>query len=177
MGYDLHITRREHWHDVEGDRIDLAEWQLAVRHDPELHFQPIHDAEGGLRPYTTLIDDIVGQPRFLDISAADLRAEVLNALPTTPLKHRARLLDVYIKLSEDRRDMSAMYWGFQLKKKLHPRVQRPLMRCIWLSRRLGLLEACQDHLRDLEHRFPKEYGDFTKRYPDFLNVPQTSDMT
>jgi hypothetical protein len=36
MGYDLHITRKEFWHDDEGNNITLAEWLEIVDHDPDL---------------------------------------------------------------------------------------------------------------------------------------------
>jgi len=36
MGYDLHITRKDDWDDVEGPRIDLSEWETIIESDPEL---------------------------------------------------------------------------------------------------------------------------------------------
>ncbi len=38
MGYDLHITRREHWADA-GDDISGDEWLTVVATDPELQLQ------------------------------------------------------------------------------------------------------------------------------------------
>jgi hypothetical protein len=39
MGYDLHITRRDHWTD-DGADIALSEWQAIVERDPDLAWQP-----------------------------------------------------------------------------------------------------------------------------------------
>lgn len=40
MGYDLHITRREHWAEDEeaGNDISLEEWRAYVDADPELRW-------------------------------------------------------------------------------------------------------------------------------------------
>lgn len=37
MGYDLHITRKEHWAD-ENSQLDISvhEWEMVVANDPEL---------------------------------------------------------------------------------------------------------------------------------------------
>lgn len=41
MGYDLHITRRQHWCDPDsGADIAPAEWYPLVAHDPELRHAP-----------------------------------------------------------------------------------------------------------------------------------------
>ena len=120
--------------------------------------------------YMALMDDLLGRPSFFDITAEDLRLQTAHALETAPQRHKARLLDLYIKLSTDKRDLAGAYWGFQQKLRLFPKVQRPLMRCIWLSRRLGKLDACQDYLALFAHRFPDNHADFIARYPDFLEV-------
>ena len=36
MGYDVHITRREDWHDEDGPEITRAEWFHLVSRDPSL---------------------------------------------------------------------------------------------------------------------------------------------
>lgn len=36
MGYDVHITRAEHWTDSENMAIDLADWLEYLRNDPEM---------------------------------------------------------------------------------------------------------------------------------------------
>jgi hypothetical protein len=41
MGYDLHITRREHWID-EGDDISSEEWLAVVEADPELRIEAVY---------------------------------------------------------------------------------------------------------------------------------------
>ena len=40
MGYDLHITRAEDWHDDDGPPITPAEWHALVAADPELTLDP-----------------------------------------------------------------------------------------------------------------------------------------
>jgi hypothetical protein len=40
MGYDLHITRAEHWAENEGCPITYAEWLAIVEADPELRSCP-----------------------------------------------------------------------------------------------------------------------------------------
>jgi hypothetical protein len=37
MGYELHITRAEHWSDNEQHPITAEEWLAVVTSDPELH--------------------------------------------------------------------------------------------------------------------------------------------
>ena len=36
MGYDIHITRAEHWAENEGHEISAEEWLAYVEEDPEL---------------------------------------------------------------------------------------------------------------------------------------------
>lgn len=36
MGYDLHITRADHWANNDGCQISSQEWLEVVRNDPEL---------------------------------------------------------------------------------------------------------------------------------------------
>ena len=36
MGYDLHITRKEHWADEDGPAVASEEWLRVVEEDPEL---------------------------------------------------------------------------------------------------------------------------------------------
>ena len=40
MGYDLHITRKEFWHNEEGPVISLEEWQRYVASDPDIESDP-----------------------------------------------------------------------------------------------------------------------------------------
>lgn len=47
MGYDLHITRAEHWSDNTGAEITAEEWLAVVHADPELRLAP----EVGMGPY------------------------------------------------------------------------------------------------------------------------------
>lgn len=122
--------------------------------------------------YLRLIDDLAGRPHVFDIAAPDLKAQTLAALDAAPQRHRARLLDLYIKLCEDSRDLEGAYSGFQRKLALFPRLQRPLMRCIWLSRRLGRLEECRAHLALFARRFPVNHAAFVKRYPDFIEATE-----
>lgn len=42
MGYDLHITRAEHWIDNQGEEITSAEWVQYVTNDPELSFAGVN---------------------------------------------------------------------------------------------------------------------------------------
>ena len=44
MGYELHITRKEHWFDDEGLEISLSEWLKAIESDPELRFDGFAEA-------------------------------------------------------------------------------------------------------------------------------------
>jgi hypothetical protein len=45
MGYDLHVTRAEHWFESEEDPISADEWLAVIADDPELRI----DARNG--PY------------------------------------------------------------------------------------------------------------------------------
>jgi hypothetical protein len=63
-----------------------------------------------------------------------------------------------------------MYHGFQQKIALRPKDPRPIVRCIWLSRRLGRDAECRAHLDLYAHRFPDQHADFVARYPDFIEL-------
>ena len=39
MGYEVHITRRQHWLDEDGPSIGLNEWLKVVHSDPEMHYE------------------------------------------------------------------------------------------------------------------------------------------
>lgn len=104
-----------------------------------------------------------------------MKAETLRALDKAPARHRDRLLDLYIHQCHLSRDLGGMYHGFQQKIALHPKDQRPVVRCIWLSRRLGKLDACRTHLQTFERRFPDQHAQFVARYPDFLELADAVD--
>lgn len=40
MGYDVHITRREHWADDEGPAISMEEWRRYVESDADVQPDP-----------------------------------------------------------------------------------------------------------------------------------------
>ncbi len=44
MGYDIHITRKDHWSDTEGSEIEFDEWSDIVDSDDDL----LWDEEGEL---------------------------------------------------------------------------------------------------------------------------------
>jgi hypothetical protein len=44
MGYELHITRKEHWWDPEGPEISMAEWLALVAADPEMRLDGYAEA-------------------------------------------------------------------------------------------------------------------------------------
>lgn len=122
--------------------------------------------------YLDLIDDLTGRPYRFDVSASDLLTETRQALESAPRLHQARLLDLLIKLAMDRLDIETAYWGFCRKRALFPALQRPLMRCIWLSRKLGRHDECREHLASFARRFPVNHADFVRRYPDFLDTAE-----
>ncbi|QDU54667.1 hypothetical protein [Aeoliella mucimassa] len=45
MGYDLHITRKEHHFDKDGPAIRLDEWLAYVASDPEMRFDGFAEAQ------------------------------------------------------------------------------------------------------------------------------------
>ena len=47
MGYDVHITRCEHWSDEHGPKIDLSEWLDYVETDPEMRLDGYAEADLG----------------------------------------------------------------------------------------------------------------------------------
>jgi len=52
MGYDLHITRKNDWHDPKGPEISLAEWRAVVQADPGMRLDAFAQArpdDGGVR--------------------------------------------------------------------------------------------------------------------------------
>ena len=97
-----------------------------------------------------------------------MRAEVAKALNHAPLGHHRQLLDLSIRLASEANDIAGMYDGYLQKHNLRPDLQRPLMRCIWLSQRLGRVEDCRAHLADFGRRFPVNHARFLQRYPEFL---------
>lgn len=125
--------------------------------------------------YHRLIDDLVSNRFFFDLCAKDMKAETLRALDKAPAQHRDRLLDLYIHQCHLSRDLGGMYHGFQQKIALHPKDQRPVVRCIWLSRRLGRDAECRANLALLAKRFPRAHADFVARYPDFLELADAVD--
>jgi glycosyltransferase involved in cell wall biosynthesis len=120
--------------------------------------------------YHALIDELEGRGFTFDITASDMVEEVKSALNTASLRHQSRLLDLYAQLCEDRRDLGGMYDAFQQKLALLPNDPRPVMRCIWISRRLGRLAECRSHLAHLEKRFPQDYARLIARHPGFLEL-------
>ncbi len=125
--------------------------------------------------YHCLIDDLMSKRFYFDLTARDLKAETLRALDKAQAQHRDRLLDLYIHQCHLSRDLGGMYHGFQEKIALHPKDQRPIVRCIWLSRRLGRLVECHAHLDLLAQRFPEQHAQFIQRYPDFLELTDAVD--
>ncbi|SHH22495.1 glycosyltransferase [Marivita hallyeonensis] len=125
--------------------------------------------------YFHLMDEIVGLGRHFDIQAPDLLQETRAAIDAAPFRHKARLLDLCIALSSDRRDLEGAYWAFQQKVDLFPQAQRPLKRCIWLSLRLGRMDAFRAHLALFAHRFPDHYSDFVAQHPDILASAEAED--
>jgi hypothetical protein len=47
MGYDLHITRANHWTESESQAITLGEWLEYVASDPEMRLDGFAEAEVG----------------------------------------------------------------------------------------------------------------------------------
>lgn len=125
--------------------------------------------------YFKLIDDLHANRFSFDITARDLKAETLRALEKAPHHYRDRLLDLYIHQCHLGRDLGGMYDGFQQKISMHPKDQRPVIRCIWLSRRLGKPAECRQFLDHFEERFPDQYAQFITRYPDFLELADALD--
>jgi hypothetical protein len=50
MGYDVHITRADHWTDSEKESIALEEWLAYVEEDPEMRHDRIAVAHVGGKP-------------------------------------------------------------------------------------------------------------------------------
>lgn len=44
MGYDLHITRKNDWHDSKGSEISLDEWRALVLADPQMRLDGFAEA-------------------------------------------------------------------------------------------------------------------------------------
>ena len=44
MGYDVHITRKEHWSDKIGNDISLSEWLALVQSDPDMRLDGFTEA-------------------------------------------------------------------------------------------------------------------------------------
>ncbi|WP_292294688.1 glycosyltransferase [Marivita sp.] len=126
--------------------------------------------------YHALIDDLAGRDYRFDISAPDLCAETQRALETAPMRYRERLLDLLVQLSEQRRDLGAMYEAFRGKQALLPNDPRPVIRCVWLSRRLGRLQDCHAHLTHLERRFPDDHAALVARHPAFLELADAAEI-
>jgi hypothetical protein len=47
MGYDLHITRKQHWSDDNGPEIALAEWIAVVGADQEMRLDGVAETRVG----------------------------------------------------------------------------------------------------------------------------------
>jgi len=47
VGYDIHITRKENWFDVEGPTISFDDWTALVNSDPEMRLDGFAEAATG----------------------------------------------------------------------------------------------------------------------------------
>jgi hypothetical protein len=57
MGYDLHITRKENWHDEDGPAISFEEWRRLASDDPEMDRMHL-DSSGNIvakNPHTRIV--------------------------------------------------------------------------------------------------------------------------
>lgn len=125
--------------------------------------------------YYDLIDDLQGRAFGFDIMAPDLVLETEHALQTAPQRYKDQLLGLYIRLCEQRRDLGGMYKGFQQMLAQHPNDHRPLVRCVWLSRRLARPKECRAYLARLADRFPQEHARLVTRNPDLLELADAAD--
>jgi glycosyltransferase involved in cell wall biosynthesis len=126
--------------------------------------------------YHALIDDLAGREFCFDITAADLLSETRKAIATAPIKHRDALLDLLIALCGQRRDLGPIYAAFQEKQALLPNDPRPVLRCVWLSRRLGRRTECAAHLVHFARRFPEEHANLIARHPEFLELSDAAEI-
>ena len=126
--------------------------------------------------YHRLIDDLVSNRFFFDIAAKDLKSETLRALDKAPVQYRDSLLDLYIHQCHSSRDLGGMYDGFLQKIALHPTDQRPILRCIWLSLRLGKLDACRVHLDSFKQHFPDNHARLLARHPALVEVRDAAEI-
>jgi hypothetical protein len=55
MGYDIHITKREHWWDKAASEISRAEWEEVLRLHPEL--MAFSSAPGKVADSAQMLDD------------------------------------------------------------------------------------------------------------------------
>jgi hypothetical protein len=62
MGYDVHITRADHWPESDDTPISIAEWEALVKRDPELSLEPTLEAK--LPDGRVLRTDSPGMARF-----------------------------------------------------------------------------------------------------------------
>ena len=74
MGYDLHITRQEHWADEETSNIPLDEWLAYVDSDNELELTNGYDINIGLET------QFQNRPGFCEWNAHPTE-RILNARP------------------------------------------------------------------------------------------------
>ena len=100
MGYDVHITRAEHWADNEGAEITAEEWLAVVRADPELTLAP----EVGMGPhFARWIGPSPGVEAWLDWRAGDVYTKNPDAALLRKMARLAALLGGHVQGDEGER--------------------------------------------------------------------------
>ena len=115
----------------------------------------------------TLAEEIAPLAQMLDTSGTP-RDEMLDTFMSGidenwDLARESRLLmEGYVRACDVVEDLDGVYRALQELVDLKSMDNRPVRRMIWVTRTLGDLNACQDHLLDFQDRFPEEFDDFIK---------------
>ena len=91
MGYDLHVTRKEHWADEEGPAIMPDEWLAIVQSDPELTL----DEENG--PYFAVWSGSGEYECWIDYFEGDLFSKYPTDEFTEKMVQIAKLLGAKVQ--------------------------------------------------------------------------------
>ena len=94
MGWEIHITRKQHWAEPDGPQITFQEWQQYLATDAEI----VKDLVNGEHDFLMLLADGTACPLWYNFDLGELHAkhpsdEAIEKAKQIAVALRARVLD------------------------------------------------------------------------------------